>query len=120
MSTQIEVSESASVRARLGHPVVDVDAHTSEHLPAYLAYVDDEGGPKVVDRLRKEFAAGIGATQTEGDSLTPEERRRQRVMRPSWWIPTRNARDYAASVVPAYFYERMEEFGLDYSIMFPG
>jgi len=120
MAIGIEVSPSAGIRSRLDHPVIDVDAHTTEYLPAFLAYLDDEGGPRLVDRLRSQFAAGIGPTETAWYELSGEERFRRRSVRPSWWVATTNTRDLAASATPAIFYDRMEEFGLDYSVVFPG
>src|ERR1700736_4176354 len=53
-------------------------------------------------------------------NLTPEERRRQRVPRPHWWVhPTRNTLDRGTSSLPRLLHERLDEMGLDFTIIYP-
>ncbi|HSR55614.1 MAG TPA: amidohydrolase family protein [Alphaproteobacteria bacterium] len=116
MATQdaeTRTSASAEIRARLGHPVVDADGHAIETGAVFLDYLKQVAGPKVTERyvaLRK--AGGWFG-------MTPEDRRRQRVFRPSsWTLPTQNTLDRATAMLPALFRERMDDFGLDFSIVY--
>ena len=45
-----QTSKSAAVRARLTHPVIDSDGHTVEFEPAVLDYLQQIGGPRIVER----------------------------------------------------------------------
>ena len=39
---------------------------------------------------------------------------------PSWWgWPTKNTRDRATSYLPALLYERLDEIGIDFTILYP-
>ncbi len=38
------VSSSYEIRAKLDHPVIDADGHTSEYLPAFGEYLPRSGG----------------------------------------------------------------------------
>ena len=38
----------------------------------------------------------------------------------AWWgTPARNVRDLATAAAPALMYERMDELGLDYAVLYP-
>ena len=51
---------SASIHARLKHPVIDADGHWIEFEPTLLDYLKQVGGPTMVDRLRQEdYLAGL-------------------------------------------------------------
>ena len=107
-------SKSAKVRARLGHPVIDSDGHTVEFEPGFLDVLRAVGGPTIVERYlaRRE---GRGWYR-----LTPEERRDRRVTRPPWWgFPTRNTLDRATATLPRLLHERLDEFGLDFTVLYP-
>jgi hypothetical protein len=43
---------SLKVREKLGHPIIDSDAHTSEYDPIFLEYAAQVGGQSVADRYR--------------------------------------------------------------------
>jgi len=107
-------SAAAAIRARLKHPVIDADAHMIECGPIYFEYLKRAGGPALVERyLARQRAGGWYG-------LTPEQRLSQRVARPTAWsLPTRNTRDRATAMLPRLFRERMDDFGLDFSIVYP-
>ena len=44
-------TESARIRERLSHPVIDGDGHTVEFLPVVLDYMRDLGGSKTRRRV---------------------------------------------------------------------
>lgn len=104
---------SAAIRAKLDHPVVDGDAHMIEHGPLFFEHLKDVAGPVVRDRFIKRLDDG------GWDRLSPEERTRRRTARPSsWTLPTRNTLDRATAMLPALFRARMDDFGLDFSIVY--
>ena len=49
-------SPSAAVRARLNHPVLDSDGHTVEYVPAFLDYLRQVGGAKILERYNAAWA----------------------------------------------------------------
>jgi hypothetical protein len=56
ISTSIELSKSARVRARLKHPVIDSDGHTVEFQPALQDYIRQVAGPDLAARYRTDGA----------------------------------------------------------------
>ncbi len=104
---------SAAIREKLSHPVVDADGHVIEFGPVFLEYLVQAGGAAVRDRYLKKAAAGGWF------GLSPAERVRNRVARPSsWTMPTTNSLDRATAMLPRLFRKRMDEFGLDFSIVY--
>ena len=116
MSTSLadrsKTSPSAEIRAGLKHPVVDADGHYVECGPVFLDYLKQVAGAALAERFRAKQATGWFA-------LSPEERRRKRVTRPSSWThPTSNTLDRATAMLPRLFRARMDEFGLDFSVVY--
>jgi predicted TIM-barrel fold metal-dependent hydrolase len=110
-------SKSAAIRARLNHPVIDSDGHMIEFEPDVLDYLKQVGGPQIVEAY---VSAIAGSRLFSWDHLTPEERRDRRVARSPWWgAPTKNTLDRATATLPRLLYERLDEFGIDYAILFP-
>ena len=105
-------SKSAAVRARLDHPVIDGDGHWLEPIPVFLDYLRDVAGQSVVDRFVKK------ASETTWYDLPPEERMRQRIFRPTWWGEPASTLDRATAMVPRLFYERLDDFGLDFCVLY--
>jgi predicted TIM-barrel fold metal-dependent hydrolase len=104
---------SAKIREKLGHPVVDADGHMIEFGPAFFEHLKAIAGPSVRDRFIARLEAG------GWDKLAPDERRRRRIARPSsWTLPTRNTLDRATAMIPALFRARMDDFGLDFTIVY--
>ena len=111
-------SKSAVVRARLNHPVIDSDGHTVEFFPAVLDYLGQTGGTKVVERF-KAIAMNGGVFGT-WYRLSPEERHKWRAPRPPWWgLPTKNTLDRATALFPKLLYERLDEIGIDFTMLYP-
>jgi predicted TIM-barrel fold metal-dependent hydrolase len=110
--TKTKPSPSAAIRATLKHPVVDADGHYVECGPVFLDYLKQVAGPKLVERFSDKQSKGWFA-------LSPEERRYRRVTRPSSWThPTTNTLDRATAMLPRLFRARMDEFGLDFSVVY--
>ncbi len=112
-------SRSSQIHSRLGHPVIDSDGHLFEFYPMFLDYLKQTGGSALADRLTKAFANSVVGNLWF--RLTPEERRERRITRPGFWsVPTRRAEDLATTILPRLLYERMEEIGLDFTVLYPG
>jgi predicted TIM-barrel fold metal-dependent hydrolase len=110
------VSPSASVREKLDHPVIDVDGHTSEFIPALAEYLGEVG---ITSDFNVLFEGVLGATRDYWD-LTPDQRARKHMMKPPWWTrPMGIAEDRAASCFPRYLHSRMDELGCDVSVIYP-
>ena len=109
-------SRSLEVRKRLSHPVVDGDGHTTEFMPAVHDYISRLGGPRMLERYFEwERTRGFWAWY----NYTPEQRRETRPMRPIWWSRTPNTLDQATMMFPNLLRERLDETGIDFTILFP-
>lgn len=112
-----EKSRSAIIRAKLNHPIIDSDGHTAEFEPVLLDYLREVGGSHAVDRL---LALPDSPFALRWYKLTPQERRDQRQFRPHFWVhPTANTLDRATSSLPKLLYRRLDEMGLDFTIIYP-
>jgi predicted TIM-barrel fold metal-dependent hydrolase len=122
--SRLHASPSVAVKQQLDYPVIDTDVHTNDYSPDLEDYVAQQGGPKLVDTLRKgsEDRALRGGV-SNGKSWyeqTPEERQYYRTIRSPWWARvTKNTLDVATYHLPELLYERQEEQGSDYSVLFP-
>ena len=111
-------SKSAAVRARLSHPVIDSDGHQVEYGPRIRDYIRDLAGPAIADRVGPGFDGTIASTRWYRES--PEQRREFRTKRsPFWGFPTKNTLDLATSMFPKLMYERLDEMGLDFCVLYP-
>ena len=115
-------TRSARIRASLDHPVIDVDGHVIEFLPALMDTLKEVAGPGMVKRYRALF-------EEEGDpisagrswyQLTPEERFDEHTVRPPWWTyPTKNTLDRATAMLPRLLRERLDDMGIDFTVLYP-
>jgi predicted TIM-barrel fold metal-dependent hydrolase len=111
----VSASPSARVRAHLDHPIVDSDGHTIEFEPAVLDVLRTLAGPRMVERYRR--ASGDGLLQWR---LSDAERRSRRLVRAPWWVlPAENTLDRATAALPRLLVSRLEEIGLDFSVVYP-
>jgi len=111
-------TRSARVRRRLSHPVVDADGHWVEAQSVFQEYLGEVAGPGMVDKYRKNGAGGSLQGQGWYD-LTPQERARRRMTRAAWWGHPANADARSAAMMPALFYEHLDDWGIDYAIVYP-
>src|SRR5579884_4260465 len=112
-------SSSRQLRERLDHPVIDIDGHTAEYFPALATYLDEEGVDLDSPDLRHLLPAHLGPAANWHD-LDPAERARRRVSRPPWWgSPAENTLDLATALFPGLLYERLDELGIDVSVVYP-
>ena len=119
------MSRSAAIRSRLGHPVVDADGHWIETAPVirsfFLDYVRDQGGPALMARF--EAAGGIDYDETvlrPWSRLGEAERAAHWTTRPPWWtLPAANTLDRATAHLPRLLASRLDEFGIDFAVLYP-
>jgi hypothetical protein len=98
--------------------VIDADGHTVEFFPALQAYLEEEG----VDLSHPEFfriEAGHLGPPTDWHAHSPEERALFRISRGAWSGVPESATDQATSLLPALLSKRLDEFGIDLSIIYP-
>src|SRR5215468_4173612 len=103
MATPLKGSESARIRRKLDHPVVDSDGHWLELVPVFLEYLRDVGGSELVD----DFLANFHGRLDRRYEVSPTERQRQRMPRMPWWMLPGTALDRATGLVPRLLYERL-------------
>ncbi len=81
-----------------------------------LDYVRTIGGPSLEERFNSWSAQGL----FRWHRLSAEERRQSRVTRGVWWgLPTRNTLDRATASLPQLLYKRLDEFGIDFAVLYP-
>jgi predicted TIM-barrel fold metal-dependent hydrolase len=117
MATQ-QLSKSAAIRARLDHPVIDADAHhLVEDAPALWDTLRQVGGSRLVELYRAH--GGFNAHPWD-EWRSADARRDRRIMRPPWGDrSTENTRDWATVALPKLLFERMDELGIDFCVVFP-
>ncbi len=112
-------TESARVRARLGHPVIDADGHYLDLRAPFHAYVRDHGAAALLDRYNPFAGAPLQGTAKAWNLQTPEERRQTRVAAPPFWVPPGETKYFATVSIPKLYYERLDEAGIDFSVLYP-
>jgi predicted TIM-barrel fold metal-dependent hydrolase len=115
-------TRSANVRSQLSHPVIDADGHFVEIGPILddeiLTYLEEAGGRELRDRYVASQVTPIDTSTNLSDRNDPAVRKQWRAM-PSWWgWQTKNTLDRATSHLPKLLYERLDEMGIDLSILY--
>lgn len=108
---------STAVRDQCGHPIIDSDGHLVEFGPLLFDYIKEVAGPNVLERYLR---SGIGGGLLAWYQQSPEQRLHRRLTRPPWWpFPARNTLDRATATLPRLLHERLPEFGLDFTVLYP-
>src|SRR4029077_4198300 len=106
---------AAQIRSTLDHPVIDGDGNWVEFDPVFAERMRKVGGDRAVDG----FLAALTTTQ-DALSMSLAERRRRRVAQPGFWTrQAGNSLDRATAMMPRLLYERLDEFGSDFAIIYP-
>jgi predicted TIM-barrel fold metal-dependent hydrolase len=91
----------------------------AEYFPTLAPYLEREGlslDHPAFARLLPPFAG----TDKSWHDQTPAERAATRTPRGPWWSsPAKNTLDLATALFPELLYERLDELGLDYSVVYP-
>lgn len=115
MQTTNLATKSATLRARLGHPIIDSDAHAIEFEPTFLDYLKEVGGAKILHKYIELANCGWASWA----KMSWQERRRNRAIPAYWVLPTKNTLDRATATLPKLLYERMSELGIDFMVIYP-
>ena len=108
-------TDARQLHARLNHPVIDADGHWIEYLPVMREEFRRIGGDAAVEALAI-------ATQRVPNSLglSLDERRRRRVGQEAFWSsPSENVLDRATAMLPRLMYERLDDLGIDFCVVYP-
>ena len=108
-------TEARKLHGSLSHPIIDADGHWVEYLPHMRAEFRRIGGDTAVEAL--DFASRRIPTSL-GMSV-PERSRRRIGQEAFWFLPTRNTLDRATAMLPRLMYERLDDLGLDFTVIYP-
>ncbi len=105
----------ADIHSRLKHPVVDGDGHWLEFGPVFSEKMRKAVGDKAADG----FVAAMKTT-TDALKLTQGARDERRVAMPNFWNrQAENTLDRATAMMPKMLYERLDEIGSDFAVIYP-
>ena len=108
-------ADPAAIRAKLNHPVIDSDGHWVEYHPIILDYLRKVAGNKAAEGLksRDDVVGKILA-------MTNEQRYEEGRAQQAWWpFPTKNTLDRATAMAPKLLYQRLDELGFDFTVLYP-
>ena len=114
---------AADVRSEVGHPIIDADGHFMEFMPLLndevLTSLEEVGGAALRDRFRAHALQELDTAVFEADRSVPAVVDGWRSM-PSWWgNPVSDPRDRATAHLPSLMYDRLEELGIDFMLIYP-
>jgi predicted TIM-barrel fold metal-dependent hydrolase len=108
-------NEARKIHDRLKHPIVDADGHWAEYAPHMREEFRRIGGNDAVEAL-----AMASARIPNSLSMSVAERRRRRIGQEAFWfLPTKNTLDRATAMMPRLLYERLDDLGLDFCVVYP-
>ncbi len=105
----------AEIRANLKHPVVDGDGHWVEYNPVFAERMRKAAGDKAADGF-------LMSQRRIPDALKldiPERKQRGIAMEGYWSRQSTNTVDRATAMMPRMLYDRLDELGLDYVVVYP-
>jgi predicted TIM-barrel fold metal-dependent hydrolase len=108
-------SEAQKIRAGLKHPVIDADGHWLEFGPVILDQLEKFGGSRAVEGFRA-FNVHVSKLLT---ATSQDRQRKRRAQEAFWAVPTRNTLDRATEILPRLLYNRLDEFGMDFTVLYP-
>jgi len=103
------------IHAKLSHPVIDGDGHWIEYTPVFAEKMRKVVGDKGADGF-------LAAQRFIPDTLrmTVAERKERGVgMQGYWGRQSTNTRDRATAMMPRMLYDRLDELGIDFGIVYP-
>jgi len=106
---------AAELRSQLGHPVIDADGHWVEYGPVLREAMARIGG----EPAARGFAS-FSSTVERSLAMGVAERRRRGLSQEAFWgSPTANTLDRATSMLPRLLYERLDDLGIDFAVLYP-
>jgi predicted TIM-barrel fold metal-dependent hydrolase len=108
-------TEARKIHDRLKHPIIDADGHWAEFAPLMREEFRRIGGETAVEAL-----AVASQRIPNALSMSVAERRRRRIGQEAFWfLPTKNTLDRATAMMPRLMYERLDDLGLDFCVVYP-
>jgi len=105
-----------AAREKLGHPIIDADAHVVECQFALEDTLKEVAGARVAARFAEVLESISMHRWYRADEPT---RRRQRLGRPSFWhVPASNTLDRATAMLPGLMRSRLDELGIDFAVVY--
>src|SRR6266542_6345741 len=103
------------IRSKLTHAVIDGDGHWIEYTPVFAEKMRKVVGDKGADGF-------IAQQRFIPDTLrlTIDERKQRGIgMQGYWGRQSTNTRDRATAMMPKMLYDRLDELGIDFGIVYP-
>jgi predicted TIM-barrel fold metal-dependent hydrolase len=108
-------TEARRLRARLSHPIIDADGHWIEYGPVVKEEFRRIGGAAAVEAYEVASQRVPSALK-----MSLAERRRRRVGQEAFWSsPSENVLDRATAMLPRLMYERLDDLGIDFCVVYP-
>jgi predicted TIM-barrel fold metal-dependent hydrolase len=108
-------NHARKIHDSLKHPIIDADGHWAEFAPLMREEFRKIGGDTAVEAL-----ALASRRIPSSLSMSLDERRRRRIGQEAFWfLPTRNTLDRATAMMPRLLYERLDDLGLDFCVVYP-
>ena len=107
------------VRTRLDHPVIDVDGHLIEQIPEFQRHLRETLGGEATERLT---SSPLWSTMLDAElwqHVSEAERQQRWLVATPWWGAPGNALDRATALLPGLMAQRLDDFGIDFSIVYP-
>src|SRR6516165_2182801 len=103
------------VRSKIDHPIVDGDGHWVEYDPVFSDKMRKVGGDLAADG----FLKAMGTTRELLSMSVAECRQKRRAQQAFWARQAENTLDRATAMMPKLLYDRLDELGLDFVIVYP-
>jgi len=116
-------TKAAQVRDQVDHPIIDADGHFVEIGPILddelATYLEETGGKELRDRYLASASRPFNTANVLANRDDPVVQQEWRSM-PSWWgWQTKNTLDRATAHLPKLLYQRLDEMGIDFTLMYP-
>src|SRR5438876_650029 len=108
-------SEARRLRSRLNHPIIDADGPWLEYSPVMREEFRRIGGEAAAEAL------AIASERVPSSlKMSLAERTRRRVGQEAFWgSPCANVLDRATAMLPRLMYERLDDLGMDFCVVYP-
>src|SRR5712664_1426937 len=106
---------ATEIRSGLKHPIIDADGHWVEYGPVFAERMRKVAGDKAADGF---LAIQQRVPETLRMSIA-ERKQRGIAMEGYWTRQSTNTLDRATAMMPRLLYDRLDEIGIDYGIVYP-
>ena len=105
----------SEVRSGLNHPIIDGDGHWVEYTPVFAERMRKVAG----DKAAEGFLASARRIPDALKLSIAERKQRGVAMEGYWTRQTTNTVDRATAMMPRMLYDRLDELGIDFGIIYP-